>query len=274
MVQKYLVYLQKDKIDILNDRIDEKKERFYTIDTRKIEKQYDFIIASAHDPNAFSYKKTGKLVIVVSHIPDMQDESWASFYVNLCMSDAIACDSFIKTELSKVTYPDKRIILLDGCVPETLKAPIINLNEKIGIVSLDANQDFWRKFSRFVAESDRFHIATSIGRNCVGIAFRPMSSVLAINMTHKLYHIQSAYDTLSSIYLDSRCNHHLFKRLGHLVNMGGEAPNKPFREAFELLLEDLDAILGHTARSPIFKFTSNVTIYDRIFHEINRTNAE
>jgi hypothetical protein len=107
-MMKFLAHLQPGKIDILNDRIDTDPNRLYLLDHKKLEKKYDFIIASAHDPNAFSYKKENKLIVVISHIPDMKSDAWPGFYVNLCMCDAIACDSFVRAELSKMTYPDKR----------------------------------------------------------------------------------------------------------------------------------------------------------------------
>jgi len=266
---KFLTYLRPNKIDILNDRIEDNADRLYVLDHKKVEKQYDFVIASAHDPNAFSYKKENKLIVVISHVPDVNDEQWPAFYVNLCMCDAIACDSFIQEKLSSMTYPPKRIILLDGCTPMKTQVAILNLTQKVNIVSLDSKPDFWVKFARFVTQSDKFIVSNTIGPNSVGIAFHPMSGTLAINMAQKLYHIM-VQNSPSSIYLDSRSNHHLGSRLGNLVNMGGEAPNKPFAEAFELLLEEIETLLDHSSRHPIRKFTSSHNVFDRIFHEINK----
>lgn len=273
-MQRYLVYLQPGKIDILNDKIKDDINRLYLLDYKKTESKYDFVIASAHDPNAFSYKRNGRLIVVVSHIPEMknQDEAWAAFYINVCMADLIACDSFTRDAMQKLAIPpEKRYIILDGCTPANVKPPILSLQQKINIVSLDENQDFWRKFSSYVMGRDsEFTISPSISSNAVGIAFRPLSPTLSVNMAHKLYHIMAPYHE-SSIYLDTRCNHHLYSKFERLINMGGEAPSKPFKDAFEILLEDLSALLNHSANHPLIKFTSNVTIFDRIFHEINKT---
>lgn len=270
-MMKFLAQLQPGKIDILNDRIDTDPNRLYLLDHKKLEKKYDFIIASAHDPNAFSYKKENKLIVVISHIPDMKSDAWPGFYVNLCMCDAIACDSFVRAELSKMTYPDKRVFLLDGCTPLHIVPPTLNMTQKINIVSLDTKSDFWVKFSRFILQSEKFTVSNTIGANSVGIAFHPMGGALATNMSHKLFHIMVQHSD-ASIYLDSRSNHYLGSRLANLVNMGGEAPNKPFKDAFELLLEDLLTLLEHSAKKPIVKFASSHNVFDRIFHEINKTD--
>lgn len=273
-MQRYLVYLQTDKIDILNDRIKDDVNRLYLLDPKKTESKYDFVIASAHDPNAFSYKKNGRLIVVVSHVPEImnQDEAWASFYINVCMADLIACDSFTREAMKKLSIPpQKRYIILDGCTPATIKPSILSLTQKINLVSLDENKDFWRKFSSYVmSRESNFTIGAAISRNSVGIAFRPISPTLSINMVHKLYHIMAPYHE-SSIYLDTRCNHHLYSKFERLINMGGEAPSKPFKDAFEVLLEDLNALINHSVNHPLLKFTSNVTVFDRIFHEINKT---
>lgn len=277
-MQRYLTFLQPGKIDLLNDSIKEAvkeaSEKGYLIDSSIKEKSYDFVIASAHDETTLFQKAKGKLIVVISYIPHIDSKEWPSFYVNICMADVIAGDSYVKKALSSITYPEKRFINLDGCTPSKLKSiEVSDIPIKLPLLSLDANKDIWSKFTEHLIKyhNKKYQIVLDMPKHAIGIAFYPMGNVLATFMSHKLRHIMVEYNEFSSVYLDARCNHRISKAIGSLIHVQGGGTAQKIRETFDVFLDELSVLLDHSKKHELFKFTSNVTIYNRIFNEINRS---
>lgn len=284
-MQRYCVKLRPDTVDILNDKIGlairEATKVGYQLDNSTLEGQYDFIIASAHDSNSFTYKRYGKLILVVSYVPEMNSDTWAAFYVNLCMADIVACDSFCKEKLSSISFPEKRIINLDGCSLVKANDKALKLNDiRIPLVSLDHNPSIWNKFVEHVMSSSKgfnskYTVNTrGITHNAVGIAFYPMGNTLATCMVSKLKHAMICYDAQTSVYLDARSNHFVGKTLGNVVNVSGGGIAAIMKDTFDIFLDEMETLLQHIETKPTYKFNSNANIYDRVFYEVNRATSK
>lgn len=280
-MQKYLVYLEPNKIDLLNDSVGmsdtfDPQDTGYLLDSKLKEKDYDFVIASASNENAYLLKKNSKLILIVSHVPEQDSKEWPSFYVNLCMADAVGCDSFINAKLNSFTYPEKRIINLDGCstLVSKSKSPLDMPKNKIPIFNLDKNTKIWEKFSTFILSKyqKEFEITPYMSKYAVGIAFYPISNTIATFAANRLKHIMVPYDKNVSVYLDARSNHYVGAQIGNLISISsGQGVNQKITEVFETFVDELVTLVKHTEKHEPFVFTSNANIYDRIFFEINRT---
>lgn len=274
-MQKFLIYPQPGKVDILNDDISAFRpySDFYVLDKTPVEKQYDFILASAHDKKAFSYKGKAKLILVVSYVPHVESKEWPGFYVNVCMADCLAMDRFVHDLFSTITLPEKRIIYLDACSPanQLTKVPLTLAKDKISLVNLDVGHDnIWNLFSEYVIQNHMsdFIIEKRITKDSVGVSFNGIGGALATNLSYAMRFVSTPYSPHS--LLDTRCFNTVKSKMGNLINMEGAAKTQVAREIFKDFVETLQTLLEHAEKKPLLRFSSNLTVFDRIFFELNR----
>lgn len=243
----------------------------------KIESKYDYIVASAHDHSTFLYKNNANILIsIISYVPDINDQKWANFYTNLCLTDVIVVDSYNKSILDTYAYPEKRIILIDG-VDITSKPQITKKFDDncYRILNIDANTKLWDKYVEYLTsfKDHRLKITTNPSEADAILAMNPIGYGLTYVMVNRFPFFMSPANDQTSMILDARCIHYLDKRLGPIIEVRGSAFTPQIKEEFGVFTVTLTDILDHLqySENKLFRYNTNQSLLDRIFHQLNAT---
>lgn len=243
----------------------------------KVESKYDYIVASANDPSTFLYKKNANILIsVISYVPSMDDKRWPNFYTNLCLTDVIVVDNYNKSILDTYSYPEKRIIIMDG-VAIPIKPHITKKasDDKYRILNIDTNTKLWDKYVEYLVsfKDHKLEVTMNPSEADAVLAMNPIGYGLTYSMVNKFSFFMSPANDQTSTILDARCIHYLDKRLGALIEVKGSAFTPQIREEFGVFTATLTDLLDHlqSSRNKLFRYSTNQPLLDRVFHQLNAT---
>jgi len=242
----------------------------------KIEAKYDFVLASAHDPSVFLYKKNANILIsVISYVPTMDHDLWASFYTNICLSDVLVIDKYNLELLNQFSYPEKRIILIDGA-HISVKPKITKKEDLYTIYNADpVNKKLWDRFVEYNAsvKDSTLKVTTNPKEAYIALSMYPLGYALTYQFVNQFGFFNTAFNNETSSILDSRSIHHLGKRLGPIMDVKGSAYTPQIKEELKVFSETLITLVDHleTTKMGLFRYSTNQPLLDRIFHQLNAT---
>ena len=255
----------------------------HTIADANVVPEVDVLIYSAHQTE--QHVKNAPIknkLAVISYVPKQYSEEWLPFYTAIYYAGIIACDSLVYNELktSQEAMLAKKVwVNLDGAV----------ISNDLGLYHPDVVEPATIHF----IGSDRVVAACTAFANSEDGYLHTIAGVKPIDDPIRAQYVIS-FDTLgysisnaltrakqfvwipsssSSVFLDTRYTHPYAGRITNFASVVGGASGKMFKDAFEELIEEFITLALHinTTENPPVAFDSNVTIFDRIFHELNRS---
>ena len=249
---------------------------YTVVSNTKLKSKCDYTVVSAHDPSVFLHKKSANILIsIVSYVPTMEYDSWANFYTNICLSDVLVIDRYNLEQLNTYAYPKKRIILLDG-VDIATKPRITKKDDEIGVYCVDpVNRRLWDRFVEYNTslKEPPFKVVTDVKEVDIAISMYPLGYGLTYQFVNKFPFFVTAFHEETSTILDARSIHHLDKRLGAIIDVKGSAYTPQIKEELKIFSETLVTLVGHlqTTKNELFRYKTNQSLMDRIFHQLNST---
>lgn len=174
-------------------------------------------------------------------------------------------------------FVNKRWVNLDGAIipPGYLNAPMLEPNsiafigDERAIIACSnyiTKQESWLSKGLDITVTDNLYKASYvIALNELGYAYA--------NVLTRIKNFVWVLINSSSIYLDSRYTHSYAKRINEYSKVVGGAGGKMLTDTLDIFFEEFItlAIHNNSSKNPAEPFKSNVTIFDRIFHELNRS---
>ena len=249
-----------------------------------LDRSVSFIITSIHNPvgRVSSFKPDPKkkppvTVSVISYVPPFNSVEWSSFYINLCLAEIIACDSFVAKQLGTISYPPKRIILIDGISPLVNRKITDSLESENIPVYVHCHNAVFRERYQIQCEADMHTDKNSLGirvvnnpLNALGIiSFEPVGQALS-NTLAANYRVWLPYDPLASINLDCRLTHNYMKQIARISEISGSAQTQMVQSLFRDITQNFCDVVMHSIVSNVEPFTTNQTLVYRIMNELNR----
>ena len=249
----------------------------FAIDTDPTNK-VDFMIYSVHDPIQPKKEKAQIGIAVISYIPETTDKEWPNFYINLCLADVIACDTWVLEKLSDFSYPDKAHINLDGVNPPTRKLDVSSYSTEDGIpmYCIGNGMPFWNAYANWLDKNTgkddypfRLHGVDSLDKALFVFGSEPIGQLLS-NTLAANKRVWLAYDSVSSLFLDSRFTHNFAPKLSKIREIAGSGQAQLVNTLFETMTSELTDLISHSILHEVPKFTSNTSLLSRIMNEVNR----
>lgn len=282
-MQKYALFTQPDinVLDILSYVRSSFSTPYYVLeDYRKTDfkdNEIDIVIYSAlYAPDTTCKNK----VAVVSYLPCYGTSDWLKVFVNTYNSTIVACDSFIyNAGVEKGLFKDKLWINLDGAIIPDKLLTIDKNNVDCAYIGFIGNERVVTSFSNYVNSEDSW-ITLNTGikatQNLQDATYIISLDDLGFSLTNLLTRtkrfIQVPFNEKTAYWLDSRYTH-VYKRLNEYSTIVGGGGSKLLKDTMDVFFEEYIALALHnnTSDNPAINFTSNVSIFDRIFHELNRS---
>ena len=249
---------------------------YIVLDFWKDDGSCDVIIYSAHHKFECALSKYKNRLAVVSYIPNNPSYEWLQFYANIYDSTIVACDSFVYAQGNEQgLFKNKIWINLDGAIiPDQLLIKKEQQGATVGIIGEE--REIIALTNYINSEENRakdvgFEVVVDLNKANYIVSLTDLGFSLTNVFTRIKPFVQIPYNDKTAHFLDSRYTHnHKIKQLAAIVGGGG---SKVLKEVLDVFFEEFLTLSVHnvTSDNPAVPYISNISIFDRIFHELNRS---